>query len=447
VSGADGPPEPEPTVPPPGRRTPPPPPPAPAPITPPPTDADRPVWEQARRRDADERPAGDPTLPPPPPPASSPAARTGRSLPPSGWYPDPLHPQGAWRWWDGHHWTGYVDQGRRSPRLPAWLSVPVLVSGILVLPGVAYTAVVAPASVLLPLPSFLVLIAVFVWFDRLEPEPWQERVHGVLWGGTVAVLVASIANVATYVAAGEVAMLVVSAPIVEEVMKGLGILYAARRRTVDSVTDGIVYAGWIAAGFALVENVEYFQLAAEQGELLLTVVVRGVLTPFAHPLFTIWIGIGIGRAVVRGTNPGVGALPGLALAIALHAAWNGANVLAFDGGVAAAVLLGVGFVVLFVATAVVLTVGRVRARDRTASTVPAIAARYGLTEQEVAAFSDWRRTLAVRRALPRSERAAFDARHAAVARLAALHHRAGPPDAAVEAELVDRLWRARTTGR
>jgi membrane protease YdiL (CAAX protease family) len=29
--------------------------------------------------------------------------------PPAGWYPDPWR-QSWWRWWDGHHWTGYTEQ-------------------------------------------------------------------------------------------------------------------------------------------------------------------------------------------------------------------------------------------------------------------------------------------------------------------------------------------------
>jgi protease PrsW len=350
----------------------------------------------------------------------------------------------SWRWWDGVGWTGYVDQHVRRPRLPAWLSVPVLVGGVLVVPMLVYSLTTAPLPTLLPLPTFALVLAVFVWFDRLEPEPWQERVHAVLWGATITIVVAGTVNGIAYVVGGEVAMAILSAPTVEEAMKGLGVLYAVRRRKVDSITDGIVYAGWIAAGFALVENVEYFQFAAAEGALLATVVMRGVLAPFAHPLFTLWIGVGIGRAVVRGRNPVLGALPGFVLAVVLHGAWNGATVLAADEAFGTALLLVVVFVLLFGVTASVLVVGRLRGRHEAARLVPQVAARYGLTIQEVLAFSDWRRTLAIRRSLPRAERRSFDARHAAVARLAALHRRREPPDPTVEAQLVASLWEART---
>jgi protease PrsW len=319
----------------------------------------------------------------------------------------------------------------------------VLVGMVLVVPLLATALVTDPLATLLPLPSFLVLLAVFVWFDRLEPEPLAQRVHAVLWGATITIVVAGFGNGLAALIGGEVFATVLVAPVTEEVMKGLGILYAVRRRSIDSVTDGVVYAGWIGAGFALVENVEYFVFASAEGALVPVLIARGLLSPFAHPLFTVWIGIAVGRAVVRGRNPVVGALPGLLLAILLHALWNLATVVATGGGVAWALLLALGFVGLFAGTAIVLVVGRLHGRDEFTRAVPAVAARYGLTPQEVLVFSDWGRTLAVRRALPARARQAFDARHAAIARLVAWQRRSGPPDPAGEARLVAALWEAR----
>ena len=363
-------------------------------------------------------------------------------MPGPGWYPDPWAP-GAWRWWDGRVWTGHVQAAARAPRLPAWLSPPVLVGAVLVVPMLAVALVAEPLATLLPLPSFLVLLAMFVWFDRLEPEPRAERIHAVLWGATITIAVAGFGNGLAAIIGGPAFATVLVAPVTEEVMKGLGILYAVRRRTIDSVTDGVVYAGWIGAGFALVENVEYFVFASAEGALVPVLIARGVLSPFAHPLFTVWIGIAVGRAVVRGRNPAAAALPGLALAILLHGLWNLATVVATGGGVGWALVLAAGFVGLFSGTAIVLVAGRLRGRDEFARAVPAVAARYGLTPEEVLVFSDWRRTLALRRSLPTRARPAFDARHAAIARLVAWQRRPGPPDPVGEARLVASLWEAR----
>lgn len=366
------------------------------------------------------------------------------TVPPPGWYPDP-HLPAVWRWWDGVAWTGYAHRARRRPRLAAWLSPPVLVGLVLVAPMLVGALLAAPVATLLPLPSFAVVLAVFVWFDRLEPEPWEERVHAVLWGATVTIVVAGTVNGVAAAIGGQVFATVVAAPVVEETMKAAGILYAVRRRKVDSVTDGIVYAGWIAAGFALVENVSYFVIAAGEGALLGTMIVRGLLSPFAHPLFTIWVGIAIGRAVVRGRDPRAAAVPALGLAIVLHGLWNAAA-LGAARDAATASLLALGFGGLFAATALVLVVGRLRARHRFTRLVPQVAARYRLTPEEVVAFSDWRRTLAIRRSLPRRERRAFDARHAAIARLVALHQRTGEPDPVVEQQLLASLWEERSGG-
>jgi protease PrsW len=314
---------------------------------------------------------------------------------------------------------------------------------VLVVPLLLAALVADPLATLLPVPSFLVLLAVFVWFDRLEPEPLAERVHAVLWGATITIVIAGFGNGLAALAGGQAFATVLVAPVTEEVMKGLGILYAVRRRTVDGVTDGVVYAGWIGAGFALVENVEYFVFASAEGALVPVLLARGLLAPFAHPLFTVWIGIAVGRAVIRGRNPAVAAVPGLLLAILLHALWNLATVIATGGGVGWALVLALGFVGLFAGTAIVLVVGRLRGRDEFARAVPVVAARYQLTPEEVLVFSDWRRTLAARRSLPVRARRRFDARHAAIARLVAWQRRLGPPDPSGEARLVAALWEAR----
>ena len=99
-------------------------------------------------------------------------------------------------------------------------------------------------------------------------------------------------------------MLTVAGPAIEEAAKGaflLVMLTGARRAEFDGVVDGLVYAGFAAVGFAFVEDIGYIAQSFGQGTetTVTTVVLRLVLAPFAHPLFTSLIGLGFGLAVSR----------------------------------------------------------------------------------------------------------------------------------------------------
>jgi len=332
----------------------------------------------------------------------------------------------------------------RAPRLPNWLSGWVTGFGVVAVLIVVVTAIVAPLSIPLGLIPFAIVLPTLNWLDRVEPEPRASRVHAVLWGATVSAVVAIVINTIVALALGDVVAAVVSAPVVEEATKGLGVLWAVRRNDVDGVMDGIVYAGWVALGFALVENFSYFANAGAEGSLLAVFVLRGLLTPFAHPLFTAWTGLAVGLAVSRGRNPWTWSLWGLALAVASHAAWNG-SLTAADTQAGPIILLVamVGFVVLFVTAATMVVLARQTERRQFTERVPFLAARYGLSPAEVGPFLAWSTLLRTRRSLPRGARRSFDEMHRALARLACLHGRPGVPTQAEEAVLFEQLQHAR----
>ena len=363
-----------------------------------------------------------------------------------GWYADPWR-VAHWRWWDGRAWTAHIAAGpdeRHKPRLPAWMSVPVLIAALVAVPLVILLLISSPLAILLGLVPLVIVLPVLAWLDRVEPEPRSSRVHALLWGATVAGVVSGIVNTIVGLATNDVVAAVVSAPLIEEATKGLGIYWAVRRHEVDSVMDGIVYAGWVALGFAVVEDFLYFVEADADGFLVQIFILRALFTPFAHPLFTAWTGLGIGLAVARRTSIPLGFAGGLVIAVATHAAWNGALSYAeASGNDGALALAALAFIGLFIAAAVAVFVIRRQQQQRFVAAVPNLATRYHLPTNEVAAFGNWRTMHHARRALPRSQRRDFDAVHAALARLADLHQRPGPVDGVAEQRLVDQLHRAR----
>jgi protease PrsW len=372
---------------------------------------------------------------------------------PAGWYVDPTG-TGWWRWWDGTMWTQHVSApvAPRRPRLPRFLSPPVVVCGVLALVLVGLIAIVSPLSVLAGLIPLAIVLPVLSWLDRVEPEPWSSRIHALLWGASVAIVVAGIVNTIVGAAFGEVAAIVISAPLVEEGAKALGVVWAVRRREVDGVSDGIVFAGWVALGFAVVEDMTYFAAADVEGAFVTTVVLRAFLTPFAHPLFTFWIGLAVGLAVRRGRRLGPSLVWGMALAVGTHALWNGSLVLAdvtstADEEAAVAVLLGAIalFVVLFAAVASTLYVMRRREQQRFMAAVPGLVLRYGVSPAEAAMFAEWRTMLRERRRLPRARRRDFDRVHAALARLSLLQEPGADPgrEPVLAAQLREALVRYR----
>lgn len=323
----------------------------------------------------------------------------------------------------------------------------MLVAGVFAVPLSLLAVFFVPVVVALTALPLAAVFATFTWLDRIEPEPWTARLHATLWGATVAALGSGVVNTLTAMIGGDALAIVGSAPVVEEILKAGGVLFAATRRgEVSSPLDGVVFAGWVAAGFAATENVLYLTEGAEVGALTATFVGRGLLTPFAHPLFTLPAGLAVGYAVSQRRSPWPWAALGLVPAIAAHAIWNATTLLAVNatGALVAGVLL-LGFVGLFIGCAVTLAVARGRRARRFVALVPMLTARYRLRYEELVAFSDWRRLLATRRALPnRASRRRFDAVHGAVARLAALQDRPGGPTPAEERAALAELEAART---
>ena len=196
------------------------------------------------------------------------------------------------------------------------------------------------------------VIALYLWLDRYEPEPTKYIVFALCWGAFIATLAAIFINTEVSHRLAETGVggdrsAVFVAPPVEEFAKGSVILLLAlvRRKEFDGIIDGLVYAGMVGVGFAFTENILYYgrvfnTLSEEAGSdaglrgAFALFIIRGVISPFAHPLFTSFTAIGIGIAVrhrstvVRYLAPIVGYLA----AVLAHASWNGGASLSGGGG-------------------------------------------------------------------------------------------------------------------
>jgi protease PrsW len=185
------------------------------------------------------------------------------------------------------------------------------------------------------------LVWCFLWLDRYEPEPRTLLAGGLLWGVFVATGIALFLEGVGGIVGGvsDHGMLEIGAPVIEEASKGLFLLLLLwwRRAELDGVLDGVVYAGMVGIGFAFTENILYLASSYDGSggvgpggveALTGTFVLRCLVSPFAHPLFTACTGIGVGIAVNSRHRPTriLAPIAGYGCAVVLHAAWNSVTV-------------------------------------------------------------------------------------------------------------------------
>jgi protease PrsW len=247
----------------------------------------------------------------------------------------------------------------------SFLIIGVEVGALALITGIILAAI--------PVPIYLALALLL---DRYEPEPLPLLVLTFLWGAGAATIFALIVNSTGQALVsgafgsdfGELFGATISAPVVEETAKATALfaIYKWRRFELDGVLDGIIYAAMVGLGFAFTENVLYYSkaLAQDQDVLAGTFFARGILSPFAHPLFTAITGIGFGLAArSRSNSRGSWVLVGLLGAIILHALWNSSASAAQGAG-----FLGVYALIMFPTFVVVLVLAIV-ARAREGKTV------------------------------------------------------------------------------
>jgi len=271
-----------------------------------------------------------------------------------------------------------VLDGRRGGRTPVAFIIGIAITaacgivalGIEMVQSLAAGRGAVPFFVALPLALLPVplLIAVVLWVDRLEPEPRANLAFAFGWGAGVAALVALLINTVGLIyitqpelgtTHGQFASATFGAPFVEETLNGavlVGLLWR-RRQEFDGPTDGVIYAAMVGLGFAMIENVGYYvnaMVTPVQGgvELLgFTFVLRGILSPMLHPLFTSMTGLGVAGAAARRPSSPWPVIGGWLAAMFLHGLWNGLSAEGLRGlviGYAVMTCVAVGVLVVLV---------------------------------------------------------------------------------------------------
>ena len=232
---------------------------------------------------------------------------------------------------------------RRARREPlVWILVlgVVLVIGLIAVGWLLVTW--QAAAVLMVIPALVPLSTVWLavhWLDRWEPEPPLLLALCFLWGGGASILgTLLVGNFLLEVAASSIAKnidleafsLLVQGPLIEELMKSLGVVIVLliAWREVHGLLDGFVYAAMVGSGFAFTENIVYFASSGSTGlDFVWLLVVRGILSPFAHVVFTGALGLALGWAVKR-REPlhfVIAGVLGTLVAVGLHSMWNGGS--------------------------------------------------------------------------------------------------------------------------
>lgn len=187
------------------------------------------------------------------------------------------------------------------------------------------------------MPCFLYAYILY-WLDRYEKEPKILLGAVFMWGVVVAAggsyVLNSLFGLTIFGLTGSeglasVAGATISAPLVEETLKGMAVLvvFLIFRHEFDSILDGIVYAGIAALGFAATENSIYIWRGFASdgwGGLASLVFIRVILVGWQHPFYTAFIGIGL--AMARTNRNGfvkvIAPLTGWGLAMFTHSMHN-----------------------------------------------------------------------------------------------------------------------------
>ena len=178
-------------------------------------------------------------------------------------------------------------------------------------------------------PSLLYLISVRNW-ERFGKEPYMRLLLMFGYGAFVAVIITVILSSLvlgelmrferiTAVGDEHFISAVFVAPFVEELAKGLGLVFIIA--AISREEDGMVYGAAIGLGFAATENLLYelSALSVSVAAYFMTAILRIISSTLLHATATGVTGFGIGKVAKKAL---ITALPFYLVAVLMHATFN-----------------------------------------------------------------------------------------------------------------------------
>ncbi len=253
---------------------------------------------------------------------------------------------------------GYDVLTGRSSTLHRWRWLWTLLLGVglwlvcIIVTALTRNTNLIPADILIG--SFMVPVAAVAWnFDHRADSylPMTRIFYAFVVGGTLGVLLAALLEAPLSVV--PVPYQFVFVALIEEAAKLAALILVAQRLRRYTTTDGLVLGATVGFAFAALESAGYAfnSLLAQQGlylpGLIQSVILRGLLAPLGHGLWTAILGLFLFHAAERHNRLRIsGVLVGMYfVVVGLHFLWDFSDWLAIF--VAGATLVGVTLSILF----------------------------------------------------------------------------------------------------
>lgn len=188
-------------------------------------------------------------------------------------------------------------------------------------------------SLILAIIPIVIYLLLLWWLDKYDREPFKFLLLHFFWGmiGAIAfgILFSWIINQILFsnfddMKTREMISSVVTAPIVEEAVKGFILIFTLTRRKFDNLTDGIVYGGSIGLGFGLTENFLYFFFTSESlSDLISLAIIRNTFSVSIHFVATATFGCFLALSKFNiFWKKLILIMTGYFIAVFIHAFWN-----------------------------------------------------------------------------------------------------------------------------